>query len=399
MIGTLLGAAATFMAQMLSARMLGPAAFGVFSGALASANFLGPIALFGVSGFWLKVFGQEGAAAERWVASSLRLCTYATVGSVALLLAMFVLQPDGELRLVGLLLLPVIGAYVAVSLLISRHQVEGDYLKVAFWLAAPHGVRLAAVAALALLPAVASTPLLAAVYGAIALLIVARFIATTRIRIPCIGSRPTVISVAKQSWQFGLDGVLYLAYHQLGVVIVMMAAGKEAAGVFSAAFIFLNAAYMFPSIIFQKYLLPKLHRWSSHSPSTLLVVAKQGSTIMFAAGLAVAFFVHILASNLILLVFGSEYMGGAEILRILAFAIPFKFAGSSLGSVLTSGRLLNMKIMIMGVGSLTYMPLCFVLARSFGLKGAAIATVMVEAMLLFGFALVARLRLKEVCRA
>ncbi|MBW6519414.1 MAG: oligosaccharide flippase family protein [Desulfoarculaceae bacterium] len=67
-----MGAGCAFLTQVLLARELGPAAFGAFAAALAMVVLVAPLAGFGVAGFWLKAFGQEGWQAVRWLRASLK---------------------------------------------------------------------------------------------------------------------------------------------------------------------------------------------------------------------------------------------------------------------------------------------------------------------------------------
>lgn len=399
-LGTVAAAAASLLSQLFAARLMGPESFGIFAAALTSINFVGPIAAFGVAGFWLKVFGREGRSATRWIRPSLKLCAATTLAATTSLVLWFQFQPDPHLREVGLVLLPLIAMQVSVSLAIANMQVRENYLYASFWYAASPAGRLAAVGLLAVLP-MAFVPMNLAVINMLVGLVLAvlaiRTVASSYPKVSASGLSPA--SVARRSWQFGLDGVLYLAYHQLGLVVVLFAIDEAAAGMFAAAFIFLNAAYMFPSIIFQKFLLPKLHRWANSSPDSLILVARLGSVLMFLAGLLMASFIYFFAHDFVRLVFGEGYSSGVLVLQTLALAIPFKYAASSVGSVLTSGHLLRSKLLIMGTTAAVYLPTCYILSSFYGLAGAAVATILAEVMLLAGFASTVRLRLKEAISA
>ncbi len=70
--GSLAGAGLAFITQVVLARELTPAGYGVFAAALATVALLAPLAGFGVQGFWLKAFGVEGWGAVRWLTQSFR---------------------------------------------------------------------------------------------------------------------------------------------------------------------------------------------------------------------------------------------------------------------------------------------------------------------------------------
>lgn len=396
-VGTIAAAAASLLSQMVAARVMGPAAFGIFAAALTSVNFAGPIASFGIAGFWLKIFGREGFAAARWVAPSLRLIYTTILLASVLVLSWLFLQPDKELLATGAALLPLIAAQAFVSLAIASRQVKGDYIAASFWYAAPQLSRLAAIGVLAVVP-LTFLPLNLAIINAflatgLALLAITS-VTKSHLKQESSSAAPSSRTVARKSWKFGADGVLYLAYHQLGLLVVLFALGEAAAGMFGAAFLFLNAAYMFPSIIFQKFLLPKLHRWANRSPESLILVAKWGTGIMFTVGMLVSAFLFAIAGPLVEKVFGSDYAPAGSVLQVLAAAIPLKYAASSVGSVLTSGHLLRTKLLVMTTAATVYLPVCYLLSNVYGLTGAAVSTVIVEAILLFGFAISVAFRLR-----
>src|SRR5688572_17709353 len=72
-LSTAAGAGMVFAAQTLLARQLGPADYGLFASSLATVTMIAPLAGFGLSQLRLRVYGEEGWGADRWIAPSLRL--------------------------------------------------------------------------------------------------------------------------------------------------------------------------------------------------------------------------------------------------------------------------------------------------------------------------------------
>src|SRR5690554_3415947 len=83
---SMLGAGVTFFTQVLIARWVGVSDFGEFSSALAVVTMVSPLAGFGIQAFWLKVFGEEGVAAMRWIGGSLRFALFSTLAVFLFLL-------------------------------------------------------------------------------------------------------------------------------------------------------------------------------------------------------------------------------------------------------------------------------------------------------------------------
>ena len=71
-LGSLLGSGSTFVIYIILARELGVDNFGLFGSALSTVIIFILLAGFGISQFWLKIFGQEGWNAIRWIKPSLK---------------------------------------------------------------------------------------------------------------------------------------------------------------------------------------------------------------------------------------------------------------------------------------------------------------------------------------
>src|SRR5690606_1126389 len=85
-------------------------------------------------------------------------------------------------------------------------------------------------------------------------------------------------------WPFGLAGVFYLAYFQSGIILVSYILGDEAAAQYGVAITIMTAIYMFASLIYQKFLMPKIHRWANQDRVMLEEVSKNGIFLMLLLG-------------------------------------------------------------------------------------------------------------------
>lgn len=150
-VGSIMGAGCAFLTQVLLARELGPAAFGAFAAALAMVMLVAPLASFGVGGFWLKAFGEEGWQAVRWLRGSLK---YTLLNTFLVLTGLFCWAMFGPHDVSTRELLMVLSVYllgqVAVELVSAKLQLEERYLGLALWQFLPHLMRLMLVAMLAL---------------------------------------------------------------------------------------------------------------------------------------------------------------------------------------------------------------------------------------------------------
>jgi O-antigen/teichoic acid export membrane protein len=123
-ITTAVGAGVVFLTQVLLARELGPAKFGLFTSSLATITMVAPLAGFGLSQYWLQVYGVEGWAANRWLLPSLRFITASTLLTLSIIVVWSLTGAPADARDTLLLLLPVVLGILAVNLLGSQQRLE-----------------------------------------------------------------------------------------------------------------------------------------------------------------------------------------------------------------------------------------------------------------------------------
>jgi len=398
--GTIAAAGLTFMVQVILARVLGAEQFGVFAAALATVTLLAPFAGFGIAGYWLNVYGREGWQARRWLPGSFHFLILSTSVVLSLVPIWAWLGPHDSLTRWLLVILAVhILGQTAVALTSAKYQLEGQHARLASWQFIPHLLRFMGIGALILLigrsqiQAIHVAMVFAAValallsFGAYQMVQMARgwfalegHGASTLIMDAPKG-RPGVLDVMSASWPFGLAGIFYLIYFQCDIILVKYLVDETAAGIYNVAFVVMAAVYLFPSVVFQKFLLPKLHRLAHHDTDKLYQMYRFGNAIMLAAGLTAMVLLWLIVPILLPWLFGEEYRGAISLLMILAVAAPFKFLASSAGAILTTRDFVHVKVRIMGGAAVLNVIMNLLLIPQFGAAGAAVTTVFTEFML------------------
>ncbi|BCY01817.1 oligosaccharide flippase family protein [Stutzerimonas stutzeri] len=407
-LGALAGAFFAFVTQAMLARALGAYEYGLFSAALATIAIVSPLAGFGVPGFWLRVFGEEGYKAFRWVQPSL-LFIILTSSVLFILINIWASQSattDASRHLVMILSFYIFGQ-AAVELSIAKAQLVGDYPKVAIWQAAPHFIRLFSIFFIScLLGGKVSGEYIAYCYSILSILIA--LVCAFQLRDIILHrsvlaghdqygaalqfglkESPGVFNVAVGAFPYGAVGVLYLIYFQSSVVVLGMLAGPETAGIFNIAFVILSAIYLFPSIVYQKFMMPMIQRWGCSDPAKSYFAYRAGGLMMLVVGMSIALAVFFISPVAIPLIFGAEYSISSEILRLLAICIPLRFVSSSSGAFLNVGRHVGAKIIIMAIAAIINISINFMVVPSYGLHGAVISVITTEAFLFIVFTLYA----------
>ncbi|MFF0819150.1 lipopolysaccharide biosynthesis protein [Micromonospora haikouensis] len=390
---------AAFGSQVLLARTLTREDFGSFTAVLAVVSLTAPVAVFGVSELWLQVFGQEGARAYRWVGPSLRLA-----GAVCAALLLGVLAwsaaelPDTTAAAVRALLATVVVAQAALALAGSVRQLRGDYRGLSALQLAPHLGRVLVTGAVwaAGLSVVAA----AAGYAVVAVATVAACLLASREfrrgampleghpapAAPAVpagdvdaGPRPGELLGAATPYVLG--NVCYLLGIHFGTVLAAELLGGAEAALLAVPMAVLTAVYLVPRVVYQQYLLGKLHRWAGSDAEAVLLAYRWGSAGMVALGAVVAAAVAVGGLVALPLVFGPAYRDAAPVLAVLALAVPFRFGGAAVAALLTSGGLLRRKVVYQAVGAVVLLAALAVAVPVWGVRGAAGATVLAEAVL------------------
>ncbi len=399
--GSLMGAGLAFLTQVILARQLGPAGFGAFAAALATVTLLTPLAGFGVAQFWLKVFGAEGSGAIRWLSASFQFVAISSSVAVALLvLWSFLSAGDEEDRMVLLVLSFYILGQVSVELVSAKLQLEEKYIHLSVWQFLPHLLRLLFIVLFSYIVTESiQIATVAYVYASVAVTFMVigwyslknmkcgEFALKSHPRIDSIcENNPkesrVVIDVITQSWPFGLAGIFQLIYFLGGVILVKYLAGEEAAGLYNVAFTVIAAVYLLPVVLYQKFLLPKLHRWSSHNRAKLYQVYRRGNIVMLITGILAMTGIWATSTWAIPLFFGVVYDDSIILLNIMAVSIPIVFVSFNSGAMLVTQDHMKKKLQFMAIVAVLSLLLNILLIPVYGAIGAALASLISNSVLL-----------------
>jgi len=383
------GSGSVLLINVLVARALGAAEFGVYSSVYAISSGLSLAASFGIAQFWLKAFGEEGWAARRWLWPSLKAQGIIAALSVGGMLAWAQWGPHDPLTrmMLRIMILYLIGQ-IALEIVSAKLQLSERYPVLAIWQAAPNLLRLAIFIALlsgSLFPFTLLT--VAVVYGIVGLLMVVAVIAeVARLlrgdfnlvghdvnTIEAAEAEVSVTRVLRESWPFGAASVVAFVYLQLDIVMVNYLAGDEAAGYYGVALSIMTAAIVLPGILYQKYLLPKYHRWANHDPLRLKRLNRTGSFCSFFCGLTVALAIILTSWLLIPIIFGSNFSRSIPIANFLSLTLPFYFLSYNSGAVLVATGGIQPKLWAMVGAAILNVASNVILIPKMGLDGAIIS--------------------------
>jgi len=397
-LGSFAGAGLAFLMQVLLARSLGREAFGLFSSLLAMVVLVTPLAGFGIAQLWLKYFGEEGWEAQKYLSSSFKFVLLSTsIVLVGLFIWAFISQDNKENQILLITLSFYLIGQVSLELVSAKLQLEERYRALSLWQFMAHLLRFVLVAGVLffsksnnLLEEVALAYLIVAVFLFSIALLSLKEMTTSSFKLKGHIKKPTNLTkktismknIMGASWAFALASFFHLIYFQSDIILVQYIKGDTEAGLYSVAFSIMVAVYMFPAVIYQKFLLPKLHRWAKQDRDTFIKVFNLGNKIMLILGLSAMLLLWLLSSWGLVFLFGEAYYQAIKLLNILALSAPIIFVAFSAGATLVTASHIKRKVKYMGSIALVNILLNLLLIPDFGAVGASVATVLSNLLLL-----------------
>ncbi|MCW2099405.1 UNVERIFIED_ORG: O-antigen/teichoic acid export membrane protein [Pseudomonas psychrophila] len=399
-IGSIAAAFLAFLTQVILARTLGPGEYGVLSSALSAATLIAPLAGFGIPQLWLKIFGVEGFNGKRWVPVSFKFIKISSTFTIALLIGWAQIAPHNTATQIILYILAFhIIHQLFIEITSSKLQLEERYQLLSLLQILPHALRLAAILTISLIaPTVLSALTVAMIYATVSIPVVIfgilemsklkrgkfslkghkQFISDEEVK----SQQPTLSNIFFDAMPFGMAATFHLIMFQVNIILINYLAGPKEAGIYNVAFAIMTAVYLTPSVIYQKFLLPKIHRWAAHDREKFIAVYKKGNIAMLLLGVTAMICVAVLAPWGVPLLFGEKYSDAVPVLQILSICAPLRFLASSVGVTLVTQEHMKLKVYLMGIAAAFNTISSIILIQKMSLTGAAVSTVVSDLLLL-----------------
>ena len=398
MTTTLFGAVCALFTQIIMIKKLTLVEYGVFSAGFSLVLIAAQFITLGISSYWLKVFGKEGWEAQRYFSGSFKFSTISTIVIITLLAIWALMGPNDSVASWVLLILSFVlivqAPYDYVS---AKYQLEERFGHYAVWQLLPHILRLAFVLTIVFIFEKASASSIAFTYLAVSVIL---FLIGVRILHELIRGRfflkkhglrsaettvtpqkPSPLAIAKKAYPFGIVLALSYVFYQCDIVFLKYMQNPAAAGVYNTAFLVIGFVYLFPVIVFTKFLQPLIHWWSYYNTKQLKRTYLSGNVIMVSLGILAMFCLWIASEITVSTLFGEKYYGAVAIIQILAIGVPFRFLSSSCGAVLMTRENISVKATLIITVAVLNILLNILLIPAYAGLGAAISTVASEIVL------------------
>lgn len=387
-VGTLSTALLNFATQFMLARHMMPRDFGIFSSAFYLSMTVAPLCGFGIPQFWLKAFGSEGWGGGRFIVPGLTF-TLITTSIIIVMLSGWFIYSDYHHQNLLFLLSFIVLSQALVEILGAVYQLEENYIAVSLVQSSVYILRFLIVVGVYFVFGEVLISYISVGYAMISFIMVA---ATYKVLARIINKNINLkghmsqgevtlsyvnkVEMIKESAIFGISGVFYMVYYQVNIVLVKYFISSEDAGYYSVAFLFISAAILFPTVIYQKYLLPKLHRWAYQDIYKLKLVYKYGNIFMLVFGCVFSGIIWFLSPMVISILFGEKYIGSVILIQLLSLSIPIIYLASNSGAILVTKNNMRAKVKIMCVASFISLVTFFLFYKTIGVYAGVLATIL-----------------------
>jgi polysaccharide transporter, PST family len=364
------------------ARYLGPDQFGVLSYALAFAGLFSPLAKLGLDKILVRDLARRPLSKEETLGTAAVLKFLSGIGVLLLSVAIIsAINPqDNQVRIL-------VGIVAAGTLFQSfetidfwfQSQVEAKY---SVW--AKNGAyflvslfRIILIQIEAPLLAFAASYLLEQFLMGVGMLIAYRL--TGHFIQAWHFSRSRVKELLQDSWAVIISGVVIMIYMRIDQIMLGQMIGSEAVGVYSASVKLSEMWYFIPGAITQSF-FPSIIQGKELGKETYDRRMQKLFNLMALLSYGIAIPLTFLSTDIIRLIYGSDYIEGGASLSILVWAGLFVSLGLARGCWIITEGLMKFSAATNAIGAGVNVLLNFLLIPRYGITGAAIATVMAQAI-------------------
>ncbi len=363
-------------------RYLGPSQFGQFSYATAFVALFGVLATLGLDGILIRELVRKPELAPEILGSALLLKV--TGGFVALLASFsaIILLRQGDLQLSLIVAVIAVGTVFQAfdvidfwfqSQILSRHTVvakNSAFLVIAL-------VKIGLILSKAPLLAFAWAALAEIVLGALGLLVVYRCTGKKigQWRVSLIRCR----SLLADSWPMILSGLSVAIYMKIDQVMLGDMAGDRAVGIYSSVTRLTEIWYVIPTVIVSS-VFPAIVQSKVKDEALYYRRITRLFSLMAAVSLPIALPMSLGSNWLIVKLYGVSYQAAGPVLAVHIWASLFVFYGIAQGPWDLTENLTRLAMARMLGGATANIALNLVLIPVYGALGAAIATVVSQAL-------------------
>lgn len=202
-----------------------------------------------------------------------------------------------------------------------------------------------------------------------------------------------ILSLLSKGWPLMISGIAVLLYMKIDQFFISEYLDYSDVGMYSAATRLCEGLFLISAIVIPSF-FPSMVRYKQSNNNRYFFIVEKLTTILFLIGIVIAFVIFLLSKEIIILLYGIEYLDSHLVLRIYAISIPIVYIGDVLSRWLIIENLLMHSMLRHFLGLIANITLNIILIPIYGIEGAAVASVVGYVFSVIVFALLApKLRL------
>lgn len=383
---------------ILFARYLGPEEYGIFSYALAFVTLFSAIATLGLDSVVVREIINNPDATDEILGTTFALKLLAgTLTALITVVTVSMIRPGDVLTrwLVGIISAGAIFQAFETINFWFQSQIQSKYVvyaKIIAFLVANAG-RLGLIYTGAPLIAFAWIGLAEVAMGAFGLLIAYKTngFELRKWRV----SLPRAIGFLRDSWPLILSGMLIMVYMRIDQIMLGEMIGSDAVGIYSAA-LRLSEAWFFIPMVIASSVFPSIVDAKRINEKLYNDRMQQLYFLMSWISISIAVLLTIFSDKVIYVLYGARYANAGAILAIHIWSGVFVYLGVASAQFLLAENDTKIALVRTAIGAAVNIVLNLILIPSFGIKGAAIASVFSYFTATFVIALMGKTRQQSI---
>ena len=200
----------------------------------------------------------------------------------------------------------------------------------------------------------------------------------------------TITKLLRSSWPLAITTLMIIVYTRIDQFMIAKMMGTESLGFYSLA-IRITEAFLFLPVIISNAYFPMVVELKGTNSCEYTIAIKKLYALMTWTSLPIIFCLLLFRQQIIMLMSGETYLPSASVLSVSVWILLFSFQGTARGKWLVAEGLQKYSYLYVGIGSITNILLNLFFIPTYGIKGAAMATVAAQATV----ALIAPLLFRE----
>ncbi len=377
-LGRVFSMGCVFLIFVMVARFIGAEQFGQYTYLIIFWGILFSIAEFGTNSVIAKDLAQKQDNDQIYFGNFLllKLGLFCITIMLAIPVAWF-LRPDLFLFLLsGIIALPILGSrfFEPIFQIYERPWYS-------LWLSVSYGFIYLVLSLLVLFWKPRIDMIIGAYIIANIVYVVLAFTLSSRVIRPIFKfDRKIIHSILKVTIPIGLSGILTLVQMRADTFMLASMKGDLEVGLYNAAYKFLDMAVILAIMIFNP-LMPILSKYALENREKLRYNFTRILEIISMAILPVAIITPFVSKSIILICYGSDFIEAASALNIMAWIGVLVFYSILNYTVLVAVEVVAFQIWLTALSAVMNVSLNLFLIPSYGINGAAWATLLTEIVL------------------